>query len=75
MESSAASDVYKRQVREWSENEIRESLGLKPLEVTPVEPGTPSTLEPSSLEAFKSRLIRMIENELDQFIRSQNNEH
>ena len=62
-------------VREWSENEIRESLGLKPLEVTPVEPGTPSPLDPSSLEAFKSRLIRMIENELDQFIRSQNDEH
>ena len=62
-------------VREWSENEIRETLGLKPLEVTPVEPGTPSPIEPSPLEVFKTRMIRMIESEFDQFIRSQNDEH
>jgi hypothetical protein len=51
-------------VREWTENEIRDAIGLPPIEViTPVEP--------SPLEAARARMIEFINAEFDKLIGGQ----
>lgn len=51
-------------VREWTENEIRNAIGLPPIEViTPVEP--------SPLEAARARMIDFINAEFDKLIAGQ----
>lgn len=51
-------------VREWTENEIRDAIGLPPREViTPVEP--------SPLEAARVRMIELINAEFDKLVEGQ----